>query len=178
MSRKRFSDIKRGGRLNQALGAYTNRLNNPPPRNVGGGGARAPQQEGSIIPYGFGDFATEKIIVRRPVTGAQLDPFLVVGNKATFATSTAGAVKQRGFSPARVTTQSGARSISTPTSQFTQQEYLKYNNLTRLTSAFGRAAATDLEFEARDSIRTDFLANTATVIKRISFSAEARFEYL
>lgn len=178
MSRRRFSDIKRGPELAQALTAYSNRLLNPPPRQVGSGNPRAPQQQGSIIPYGFGDFATTKIIVQRPVTGEGLDPFLVVGNKGVFTTSTTGAAKLKGFKPARVTTQSGARSVSTPTSEFTQQEYLKYNNLTRRTSPFGRGAATDLEFEARDAIRADFLDNTATNIKRISFQAEARLEYI
>lgn len=177
MSRRRFSDVKRGGELNRALTAYTTRLTNPPQRNVGGGTPRAPQETVAINPYGFGTVDTDTVLAARPQSPALPAGLLVAANSAVALTDLGAAVKLRGFKPARVTIQQGARSVEPATSDFTTLRYLKYVGLTRFTSPFGRAVATDLELEARNLIRADFLDGNANQIRRISFAAEQRSEY-
>lgn len=173
--RNRFSDVKRGARLNQALTTYLNRISNPPPPDPGSGGARPPRTIAGVRPFGL-PFDSQVVLVTRPTTLPLLETLLVPGQGADLIAAGAlpqTAAKLAGFSPAKVTIQYGARSVSTPTSEFTGLPYLKYNNLTREASPFGRATQTDQQFETFNRIRAEYISSqAATEIKRISFQEE------
>lgn len=77
------------------------------------------------------------------------------------------------FRPARVIWQRAAtRSISTPTSQFTGQEYLKYNNLERFSCPFGATADTDDIMDAFLAVKATVLAVPGFEVSRVSLQRE------
>lgn len=172
----RYSDIKRGQRLNQALTAYTTYLTTPRTPNLNTRGARPAQTTLYVEPYGF-DIASDQIVaVRNPTEGYnQLNTLINgAGLQSLVANALGGktAISRTGFTPARlITFQNNTRSVSVSTSNVTGQRYLKYSG-NRYACAFGKRVAGDDLIDAINALRSAAKARTGFEVNRVSVTPE------
>lgn len=172
----RYSDIRRGQRLNQSLQNYVTYLTTPRTPNLNTRGARAAQRNVYIEPYGV-DVATDEIfVVRSPVEGYNRLATLINGaGTQSQVGDTAGAKTPNevaGFQPAKlVTFENATRSVTVATSDITQNRYLKYAG-ERYSCAFGKKTATDDLLDAIEILRAAAKARANLEINRVSVTVE------
>ena len=174
----RYSDIRRGAQLNQALTRYTSYLTTPRTSNVNSRGALDAQQTVGVVPFDL-DITGDYVAVRSPVAGvSQLKDEIdgVTGLKVLAAadlnSKTAQAVT--GFKPARVVTfQNATRAVTVATSDVTSQQYLKYSG-DRFSCAFGRATKTGTGkmVDLFDALKVALKARTGLAVNRVSLTPE------
>jgi hypothetical protein len=144
---KRFSRIKQGSKMAAAWESYKNYYDTPRPSRLGTLGARDLDAICYIEPFTV-DIAVDSYVMARAYNSgyatlsAHIQASTVADVQNTRGTRTLYNVPK--FTPARVIWQrANVRSVSTPPSRFTGQEYLKYNNLERYSCPFGATADTD-----------------------------------
>lgn len=175
---RRFSRIKEGQKLAAAWTAYKNYWDTAAtrPSGIGTGQARILDAVVYIQPYTTNVGVSEVVSAKAYNEGyTNLVTYI---NSATQAqvTSTIGAntlINIPKFKPARVVWQRAAtRSVSTPPSKFTGQEYLKYNNIERFSCPFGASSDADDLMEGFLEIKAALLAVTGFQVNRVSLSRE------
>lgn len=173
----RYSDIKRGARLNNQLTNYIQYLSTPRTPNPNSRGARPDQNRVYVVPYGV-DLGTSEVVgVNTPAAGYNRLAANVINTTDTQAEvadalGSKTAVGVSGFSPAKlVTFENATRSVTVATSDITQNKYLKYSG-TRFACAFGRKTATDDIFDAFAKLKEVCLARTNLEVNRVSLTLE------
>lgn len=150
---RRYSDIRRGGRLNAALTAYTNYLQTAATRvpGVGTGTARPPQVDLAIVPFNA-DVATGDFWLARVSEPARALMGSAVATRAQATSTTVAANRIPGYKPAKIVMFAGSGTSTVATSAITGQRYLRYAGQT-YSHPFGRATGTDREQEEYNAIR-------------------------
>lgn len=177
----RYSRIRQGAQLNEALTNYINYLQTPRQPRVGSQGPRPPRRAVYVTPFGFDVQASELVRVSNGV-----DDYTALASQINQAgtggevTDTLGSnsVAQVGsFSPARVVWfRNSTISTQVRRSEVTNQEYLDYNG-DRSSCAFGRENADDNQYDAFDAIKAVILAGNAGLeLNRVSLTRE-RYNY-
>lgn len=168
---RRFSDIKRAGRLSQALTAYSEYLARPPVTTLPDYKPRPANFAIRITPFGLtlptGEFAS--------VNGNQegfdrLSP--IITGLGQVAAAQNGDKQVVGFIPARlITFENATKTATTERSKFTNQQYRKYAG-DRFACPFGAANPTDKEIEVAKEVRSAAKARTGLEVNRVSFTPE------
>lgn len=173
----RYSDIRRGAQLKTALDNYVQYLQTPRAPRLNTRGARAAQIRTFIVPYGIDIAADEVVPVSSPAAGYNRLQGLINSTNNTQAevtndVGTKTPTNVVGFSPARlVTFENATRSVTTPTSDVTKREYLKYAG-TRFQCAFGRKVAADDLYDAFQILKTAALGRPNLAVNRVSLINE------
>lgn len=175
----RYSDIKRGARLQEGLTNYVNYLNTlgTRPTKIGQYGPRNLDKLLFVQPFTAQVDTTEFCSAQNTTDG-----FTTLGtyiNGSTFAATTdnlgAGTLVQfPKFRAARVVLfRNATRSVTVVRSDVTNLEYLKYAG-ERFSCAFGATADTDDQMEAFADVKTATLAalQGANAVCRVSLSRE------
>lgn len=172
----RYSDIRRGAQLNDALTKYISYLQTPRVPNLNSRGARPQQQNVFVVPFNF-DLATDEVIPLRASQDGVNVLATFINNAATNAEllTTIGSkqpVSNTGFKPAKVVYfRNTTRSVTVATSDITGRKYLKYAGDT-YTAPFGRKTATDDQNDCFNAIKGLILAQTGFEIQRVSLQVE------
>lgn len=175
----RYSDIKRGAKLNTALNNYISHLQNlgTAPSKIGTQGPRNLDKLLFVTPFLIDVAATEKLSVQNTTDGYnQLQTYI---NGSTLAevsdnlgTDTLAALG--GFRAARVILFLNAtRSVTVERSDVTNMEYLKYAG-TRYSCAFGATVDTDDIMDAFADIKASIISalGETNAVCRVSLSRE------
>lgn len=173
----RFSRIKQGAELNQALDNYVdyirNAANRPTKRMQGGTrGARRKTVVRAVIPFGVDVDGIEVYEVRVGQDSAEALAESLGAQRLITPAADADIKRVKGFKPARVVVFAGNGSASYVASKITKQYYLKYEG-DSYSAPFG--ATTETEEEAagarlvKSAVKTQFAAKD---IIRISFQPE------
>jgi hypothetical protein len=172
----RFSDIRRGGELKQALDSYVQYLQNPPARQINSRGDRDPSITAYVTPFGFDIEADEVVEVSANEQGFNRLQAIVngagTGAQVSNALGSASVTQVGRFRPARVTTfENGTKTKTVERSRYTNQQYLKYAG-DRFSCPFGRNTATDDIDDAYQQIRAALKARAGLAVNRVSLSPE------
>lgn len=175
---RRFSDVKRGAKLNTALNNYINYLQTAGtrPSRIGTQGPRNLSVYLYIQPFTVTVAADEYLQARcTPDSDTKLRA-IVNGVSDAAVTNTLGAntvITLPKFKAARIVYfENSTRSVSVQSSDVTGLQYLKYNG-ERFSIPFGAQAAandqTDAFLQAKAAI---LAANAAAAVKRVSLTRE------
>lgn len=175
---RRFSDVKRGAKLNTALTNYINYLQTAGtrPSRIGTQGARNLSVVLYIQPFTAQVAADEFLMARTtPESDTKLRT-IVNGVTHAAVTNTLGAntiITLPKFKAARVVYfENSTRSVSVQSSDITGLQYLKYAG-ERFSLPFGANADADDQMEGFLEAKAAILtANAAAAIKRVSLSRE------
>lgn len=176
---KRYSDVRRGAELNKALTNYASYLQNastrPSKRLQGGTVERSiKKKEVSLLPFGV-DMSTENPKFRVQATEKGLS---TAGNLQTAlatridVTPDANSIRNRNFTPAKVSyfKPNGTRSYKQ--SKITKLYYVAYGGET-YTAPFGATSATEEFSTGAAAVRADVLELDNTLdYRRVSVSSE------
>lgn len=175
---RRYSDIKRAAKLQQALTGYINHLQTAGsrPSKIGTKGARDLSQTVYIEPFTVGIEVDEVVQARcNPTAFTNLSAAI---NASTIAkvSATLGSkavVSFPKFSPARVVLfRNATRNVEVKPSEVTGLQYLKYTG-NRFSCPFGATAAIDDQMDAFLDVKARLLAaNAAAATKRVSLIRE------
>ena len=174
---RRYSDIKRGARLNAELTRYVAYLENSATRvpNLNSRGDRDPSTNGSVAPYGFDLASGEEALVEAPTPSfAKLNTVIGTAADAAFSSpAAANARKINGFNPAKIVYfENTTKTKTVATSAVTGARYLKYAG-TRYSMPFGRQSATSNLYDGFDAIRRTIQTSiTNQQVQRISLTPE------
>jgi hypothetical protein len=172
----RFSRIRQGAQLNQAFTNYQNYLATPRVPNLNSQGPRDLSLIVYVVPFKM-DVAADEVASARmnPAHYTRLSPYVNAAGTGAQVTDTLGAnsvVSMNKFSAARlVYNHNNTRIVSTPTSRFTQQRYLKYDT-DRFSCPFGRNLENDDEGDAFLAAKAALLAAETGEIRRVSWTRE------
>jgi hypothetical protein len=173
----RYSDIRRGAQLNEALTNYVQYLTTPRTPKTNTRGARPAQQQVFVLPYSI-DLGTDQVVaVKSPTEGVnRLVPLINNTTDTQAEVLTAKGSKTpvviQGFSPARlVTFENTTRSVTVATSDITKSKYLKYAG-DRYQCAFGKKAANDDINDAFNILLAAAKARTGLEVNRVSMQPE------
>lgn len=173
----RFSRIKQGAKLEAArlaLRAYEDSAGTRPSR-VGQGKARDLDAICYIMPFTINVLATEVVAAKAYNNGYTTLAALINASTVAEVTNSIGAktlVNIPKFRPARVTWfRNATRSVTTPPSKFTNQQYLKYTGTT-FSCPFGATADTDDLISSFLDVKTRVLAQTGFQVSRVSLVRE------
>lgn len=176
----RFSRIKQGQKLADAWTAYKNYWDTASsrPPGVGQGTPLVLDAVCYVQPYTI-DIAVSSVVEARAYNDGYttLQGYINTGSSSLAAVTDAIGANTiysiSKFKPARVIWQRATtRSVSTPTSRFTNQEYLKYNNLERFSCPFGATADADDMMDAFLAIKATVLAVSGYAVSRVSLQRE------
>lgn len=152
---RRFSRIRDAARLSQAVANYRAWDAEIRPRNVGNGTARGPSVALYLDP--FGRDLEGNLAQVRCTQEARAQMGTAIGLHVLTAPGTGTARRESGFTPAKVVlkivTGNGVETVS----RITGLSYLKYAGST-YSHPYGRATATDVEFDEFNQIRATLLA--------------------
>lgn len=175
---RRFSRIRQAARLEAArvaLKAYEDAAATRP-RRIGQGTPRILDAVLYIQPFTT-NVAPDEVVTAK----AYNDGFTTLGTYINGST-VAAAVNNIGansvinipkFRPARIRwTRATNRTISTPSSKFTNQEYLKYENTDNFSCPFGATADTDDMIDSFLDVKSAILAVTGYEVSRVSLTRE------
>lgn len=174
---KRFSDIKRGAELEAARVAYFNYWETKAtrPSGVGTGTPRELDAVCYVQPFTTDVAADEVVTAKAYNQGYTTLSTYINGVPTAAVTNTIGAnsiVNIPKFRAARVTWfRNTTRQVSTPTSKFTNQEYLKYTG-ERFSCPFGATADTDDMIDSFLSVKAALLAVSGYAVSRVSLKRE------
>lgn len=177
---RRFSRVKQGQKLADAWTNYKNYWDNyaSRPSRVGQGTPLTLDAICYVTPFTIDVPLSTKASARAYNDGyTTLQNYINTGSDSQASVSDAlggdTVYNISNFRPARVIWQRATtRSISTPTSQFTGQEYLKYNNLERFSCPFGGTADADDLMDAFLAIKATILAVPGYEVSRVSLQRE------
>ncbi|MBE9065133.1 hypothetical protein IQ260_00505 [Leptolyngbya cf. ectocarpi LEGE 11479] len=175
----RYSDIRRGAQLKDAQEKYIAHISTPREPNIGSRGAREPQKVVFVEPFGF-DLAVDQVAqVNNNTQGyTDLSPRITAadGAQVTDALGAKTAAFVVGFRPARVVwNRAAAKTLVRKVSAVTGQAYGAYENVSRSSCAFGRAAATDDIHDAFSAIKEEILTGTTGLaLNRVTLTRERR----
>jgi hypothetical protein len=172
----RYSRIRQGAQLNQALTNYRTYLGTPRTPNLNSQGARNLSKRVYITPFLI-DVAADEVAQAR----MNPDHFTRLGARVNAAGTGASVDEALGansivalgkFRAARVVLfHNNTRQVTVETSQVTQTRYLKYTG-ERYSCPFGRNLATDDEADAFLGVRAAIEAAETGDIVRVSWTRE------
>lgn len=168
----RFSDIRRGARLNEALTNYQAYLARPVSTALPTYKARPAVIPLEITPFGFALPASTFARVNGNASWLTINavPEVAAATEVKAASSNAGELS--GFTPARVVWfRNATKTVSTETSKFTGQRYRKYEG-ERLSMPFGQKNGTDREFVVGQSIKSALKSITTFAVNSVSITPE------
>lgn len=172
----RYSNIRQGRQLNDALGNYITYLQTPRTPKINSRGDRPPSQVVYVVPFGQ-DLATDEVTpVNSPTAGVgRLSGLINAAGTGGEVLTTLGAKTPayvEGFNPARlVTFENATKTKTVATSDVTKLPYLKYTG-ERFTCAFGRKTATDDLEDVFQALYAAARARTGLQVNRISLVIE------
>jgi len=174
----RFSRIKAAARLEAARTAYINYWNTAAtrPRRIGQGTPRVLDAVVYIQPFTI-DVAVDEVVSAKAYNdGYTTLGTYINGSPVAAVTNAIGAnstVNIPKFRPARIRwSRAASRVVSTPNSQFTGLEYLKYDNLDNFSCPFGATADTDDMIDSFLDVKAAILAVTGFEVSRVSLARE------
>jgi hypothetical protein len=173
----RYSRIRQGAQLNQALTNYINYLSTPRVPNVNSRGARNLNQQVYVTPFKV-DVATDEVAAARvnPDHFTRLGTLINGAGTGASVETTLGAnsvVSLPKFRAARVVYQhANTRVVSVETSDITGTRYLKYENVDRFSCPFGRNLENDDEGDSFLAVKAAILQAETGEIRRVSWTRE------
>lgn len=174
----RFSRIENAARLEAArvaLQAYRDSAATRQP-GVGTGSPRELDAVCYTQPFIVGVQATEVTATKAYNQGYTILSPIINRSSIAAVANALGASTIRNipkFRAARVIWQrANTRSISTPLSRFTNQQYLKYNNVDRYSCPFGSTADTDDMIDSFLDVKSEVLSETGFEISRVALQRE------
>ncbi|MEA5448349.1 hypothetical protein VB780_07205 [Leptolyngbya sp. CCNP1308] len=175
---RRFSRIKEGQKLADAWTAYVNYWNTAStrPSRIGQGTPRQLDAMCFIQPFTISVNVGEVVSAKAYNDSYTTLATYINASSVAEVSNNIGAstmINIPKFRPARVRWQRAVnRAISTPTSKFTQQEYLKYENVDSFSCPFGATADTDDMIDSFLDVKARVLAVTGFEVSRVSLTRE------
>jgi len=173
----RYSRIRQGAQLNQALDNYINYLQTPRTPNLNSQGPRNLSMTNYVTPFMTDLAADEKAAAQvNPDHYNELQATINAGGTGAAVTDTLGAdsvVSLPKFRAARVVLfENNTRNVTVETSDVTAQRYLKYTG-TRRSCPFGRNLENDDQMDAFLQVKAGLMTLfAASEIKRVSLTRE------
>lgn len=161
--------LRTGSALQRYIRYIEEAATQPPQLNTRG--PRGNMRDIVVIPFSF-DIPTGETILTKVSQRSWTPLSTAIGTFADVTIPATGAKKRPGFKAAKVVYfTSATRTVSTPVSNRTGLEYMKYEGET-YTAPFGRAGANDDEYDVYMQIRSALLPSTYTGIRRVSLTVE------
>lgn len=173
----RYSRIRQGAQLNQALTNYISYISTPRTPNLNSQGPRNLTATAYVTPFMIDVAADEKATSRvNPNHYSELQATINAGGTGAAVTDTLGAdsvVSLPKFRAARVVLfENATRAVTVETSDVTAQRYLKYSG-SRRSCPFGRNLENDDQMDAFLQVKAGLMTLfSASDIKRVSLTRE------